>query len=133
MQGSQGPTMTLLREETIQPSSSLSSSFVQEILSMEVGAEPTATSPGKVVARVQIRIPDGKRLVQRFLSNNPVKDIYAFGAQNNEKAKGGRVFELKAKFLIIIDVVNVFVRKKMMGMGMMDMLSSSFKYCQHAV
>jgi hypothetical protein len=79
-------------------SSSSSSSFVQEILSMEVGEEPTATSPGEVVARVQIRMPDGKRLVRRFLSNNPVKDIYAFVAQNNEEAKGGRAFELKAKF-----------------------------------
>ena len=71
------------------------SAFVQEILSMEVGDEPTT---GDNVARVQIRMPDGKRLVRKFDGNSPVKIIYAFVAQSNEEAKGGKAFELKAKF-----------------------------------
>ncbi|KAL7540505.1 hypothetical protein ACHAXR_010170 [Thalassiosira sp. AJA248-18] len=70
------------------------SAFEQEILSMEVGAEPTSGT----VARVQIRMPDGKRLVRKFGGDNPVKIIYAFVVQANEEAKGGRGFELKAKF-----------------------------------
>jgi hypothetical protein len=75
------------------------SAFEREILSMEVGDEPTGGGGGDdVVARVQIRMPDGKRLVRRFLANSPVKLIYAFVAQSNEEAKAGRGFELKAKF-----------------------------------
>lgn len=71
------------------------SAFEKEILSMEVGDEPT---PGGNVARVQIRMPDGKRLVRKFGGDSPVKVIYAFVAQSNDEAKGGRAFELKAKF-----------------------------------
>ena len=70
------------------------SPFEKEILSMEVGDEPTSGT----VARVQIRMPDGKRLVRKFGGESTVKLIYAFVAQNNEEAKGGRGFELKAKF-----------------------------------
>ena len=58
---------------------------------------------GQNVARVQIRMPDGKRLVRKFGGESPVKIIYAFVAQhqqqsNNEEAEGGKAFELKAKF-----------------------------------
>jgi hypothetical protein len=76
---------------------SSTSSFEREILSMEVGEEPS-TGGGEDVARVQIRMPDGKRLVRKFLSNSPVKFIYAFVAQSNDEARAGREFELKAKF-----------------------------------
>lgn len=76
------------------------SAFEQEILSMEVGDEPTS---GQNVARVQIRMPDGKRLVRKFGGESPVKIIYAFVAQhqqqsNNEGGEDGKAFELKAKF-----------------------------------
>jgi hypothetical protein len=70
------------------------SSFEHEILSMEVGEEPTSGD----IARVQIRMPDGKRLVRKFSASSPVKLIYAFVAQSNDEAKAGRGFELKAKF-----------------------------------
>ena len=70
------------------------SAFEQEILTMEVGDEPTAGD----VARVQIKMPDGKRLVRKFAGDSPVKLIYAFVAQSNDDAKGGKAFELKAKF-----------------------------------
>jgi hypothetical protein len=76
---------------------SSTSSFEREILSMEVGEEPS-TGGGEDVSRVQIRMPDGKRLVRKFLSNSPVKFIYAFVAQSNDEARAGREFELKAKF-----------------------------------
>lgn len=70
------------------------SAFEKEILTMEVGDEPASGD----VARVQIRMPDGKRLVRKFAGDGPVKLIYAFVAQSNDEAKAGRAFELKAKF-----------------------------------
>ena len=69
--------------------------FEQEILALDVGDEPTS---GNNVARIQIRMPDGKRLVRKFKGDDSVKIIYAFVAQSNEEAKSGKVFELKAKF-----------------------------------
>ena len=71
-----------------------SSAFEREIISFEVGDEPSTGD----VARVQIRMPDGRRLVRRFRGDGPVKLIYAFVAQSNDDAKAGRTFELKAKF-----------------------------------
>jgi hypothetical protein len=74
------------------------SAFEQEILSMEVGEEPTSSSD---VARVQIRMPDGKRLVRKFGGDSQVKIIYAFVAQQpsvNEEVTGGKAFELKFGF-----------------------------------
>ena len=68
--------------------------FDQEILAIEVGDEPTSGD----VARIQIRMPDGKRLVRKFKLDDSVKVIYAFVAQSNDDAKGGKSFELKAKF-----------------------------------
>ncbi len=71
-----------------------SSAFEREILSLEVGDEPSMGD----LARVQIRMPDGRRLVRRFRGDGPVKLIYAFVAQSNDDARAGRMFELKAKF-----------------------------------
>ncbi|KAL7462170.1 hypothetical protein ACHAXS_002559 [Conticribra weissflogii] len=71
-------------------------SFETDIRFMPVGDEPAPGTGG--VARVQIRMPDGKRLVRKFRGDDTVKVIYAFVAQNNEEAKGGKEFELKAKF-----------------------------------
>ncbi|KAL3789246.1 hypothetical protein HJC23_002831 [Cyclotella cryptica] len=67
--------------------------FQQEIVSMDIGDEPASGG-----ARVQIRLPDGKRLIRKFSGEDPVKVIYAFVAQSSEEAKGGRSFGLKAKF-----------------------------------
>lgn len=76
------------------------SAFERDILAMEVGDEPAS---GKNIARVQIRMPDGKRLVRKFCGSSPVKIIYAFVAQqqqsSSERAQNaGKAFELKAKF-----------------------------------
>lgn len=95
--------------------------FKQEIVSMDIGNEPASGG-----ARVQIRMPDGKRLIRKFNGEDPVKVIYAFVAvgllghlfyhtllesyhrlsrscflrykQSSDEAKGGRAFGLKAKF-----------------------------------
>ncbi|KAL7508698.1 hypothetical protein ACHAXN_005806 [Cyclotella atomus] len=68
--------------------------FEQEILALDVGDEPDSGD----VARIQIRMPDGKRLVRKFKADDTVKIIYAFVAQSNVEAREGKVFELKAKF-----------------------------------
>mmetsp|Transcript_39930 Transcript_39930/g.60364 ORF Transcript_39930/g.60364 Transcript_39930/m.60364 type:complete len:634 (+) Transcript_39930:422-2323(+) len=49
----------------------------EEIVTMDIGDEPAA---GKDIARVQIRMPDGKRLVRKFRRDDTVKVIYAFVA-----------------------------------------------------
>jgi UBX domain-containing protein 7 len=59
--------------------STTSSSFIQELLQVETGDEPTPTAPGGV-ARLQLRMPDGKRVVRQFAGSSPVKVIYAFVA-----------------------------------------------------
>ena len=61
---------------------------------MTITDEPTSGT----IARVQLRMPDGKRLVRKFDGDASIKTIYAFVAQSNDDAKGGKAFELKAKF-----------------------------------
>ncbi|KAL7447491.1 hypothetical protein ACHAXM_011403 [Skeletonema potamos] len=75
------------------------SPFEKEILSMTVPNEPstTTTTTGPNIARVQFRMPDGKRLIRKFDSTDPVKIIYAFVAQQLVE-DGYKPFELKAKF-----------------------------------
>eukprot|EP00985_Skeletonema_marinoi_P004335 scaffold1895_cov77-Skeletonema_marinoi.AAC.3 len=70
---------------------------------MTVPTEPTTTTGQANIAKVQLRMPNGKRLVRKFNGDLPVKVIYAFCAQLDdsnirEDAKAGRAFELKAKF-----------------------------------
>jgi len=81
----------LSENNTTDDDESKPSAFEQEISSMDIGDEPTS---GTDVARVQIRLPNGKRLVRKFGGSRPVKIIYAFVAQQNLDA----AFELKAKF-----------------------------------
>eukprot|EP00565_Helicotheca_tamesis_P001050 CAMPEP_0185740090 /NCGR_PEP_ID=MMETSP1171-20130828/36969_1 /TAXON_ID=374046 /ORGANISM="Helicotheca tamensis, Strain CCMP826" /LENGTH=608 /DNA_ID=CAMNT_0028411843 /DNA_START=294 /DNA_END=2117 /DNA_ORIENTATION=+ len=69
-------------------------SLEEELATMDVGDEPA----GGDVARIQIRMPDGKRLVRKFRGSDTVKVIYAFVAQSNEEAKSGKSFGLKAGF-----------------------------------
>jgi hypothetical protein len=68
--------------------------FEREILNMKVGEEPTSGN----LARVQICMPNGRRLVRKFRGDDPVKLIYAFVAQSNNDANARKAFELKAKF-----------------------------------
>lgn len=67
--------------------------FIEEIVEMNVGDEPSENA-----ARVMIRMPDGKRLVRKFKLDDSMKVIYAFVAQSNDDAKGGKEFVMKAGF-----------------------------------
>lgn len=69
--------------------------FHDEIVGMDVGEEPSGTDG---VARIMIRMPDGKRLVRKFNGDDSVKMIYAFVSQSSDDAKNGKEFELKAGF-----------------------------------
>lgn len=73
-----------------------SKSFEEELLCVEIGPEPTS---GDDIARVQIRMPDGKRLVRSFLGSDSVKFIFAFVAQQaNDAIEQGKQLELRAGF-----------------------------------
>jgi hypothetical protein len=67
-------------------------SFIGELLEVSLPDEP-AMGP-----RVQFRMPDGKRVVRRFNSSDPVKALFAFLAQSNDEAKQGREFILMAGY-----------------------------------
>jgi len=69
--------------------------FDEEIISMGVGEEPSGADG---VARIMIRMPDGKRLIRKFLLTDTVKILYAFIAQCNDDAKSGKAFECKSGF-----------------------------------
>eukprot|EP00541_Cyclophora_tenuis_P008639 CAMPEP_0116559596 /NCGR_PEP_ID=MMETSP0397-20121206/10487_1 /TAXON_ID=216820 /ORGANISM="Cyclophora tenuis, Strain ECT3854" /LENGTH=406 /DNA_ID=CAMNT_0004085389 /DNA_START=1 /DNA_END=1221 /DNA_ORIENTATION=- len=67
-------------------------SFIEALLSIEVGEEP---SDG---GRIQLRMPDAKRMVRKFSSSDTVRTIYAFVAHSSEEAKGGKPFSLMSGF-----------------------------------
>jgi len=57
------------------PPKSKEKSFVETLLEVDVGDEPTENG-----AVVQFRMPDGKKLVRKFKKTDTVKIIYAFVA-----------------------------------------------------
>lgn len=67
--------------------------FEEVILEMDIGEEPKENG-----ARVQIRMPDGGKIVRKFKKEDTVKVIYAFVSQSNEEAKKGKSFEMKAGY-----------------------------------
>lgn len=70
-------------------------SFEEELLTTDIGEEPTSGD----IARVQIRMPDGKRLVRKFCGDDSVRVIFAFVAHQSSDAVGKRKqLELKAGF-----------------------------------
>ena len=77
----------------------ITSSLEREILTMAVGVEPPS---GDNIVRVQIKMPDGKRLTRNFKGDDQVKLIYAFVAQYFLNSlmnicQAGRTFKLLAK------------------------------------
>jgi UBX domain-containing protein 7 len=74
------PAAAAASPENGEKTSTSSSAFIQELLQVEVGDEPTTAASTGVVARLQLRMPDGKRVVRQFMGSNPVKVIYAFVA-----------------------------------------------------
>lgn len=59
-------------EETKEAEAGSGSNFFQELQNVQVGDEPEKG------ARLQLRMPDGKRKVRKFLPTDTVKTIYAF-------------------------------------------------------
>lgn len=68
------------------------SNFLEELKCVQVDDEPANG------ARLQLRMPDGKRKVRKFAATDSVRNIYAFLAQTVEEASGGREFTLMAGF-----------------------------------
>jgi hypothetical protein len=66
-------------------------SFLETLLATTVAPEPAAGG-----ARIQIRMPNAKRLVRKFDPADTLKSIYAFVAQSNDEVKGGKEFTLTA-------------------------------------
>jgi len=73
----------------------LRSTFEYDISSMTVGNEPLGLIG---VAKIMIRMPDGKRLVRKFMEKDSVRIIYAFVAQSYKTTQSGKSFELKTGF-----------------------------------
>jgi len=69
-------------------------SFNDELLQIAVPDEPSGTEAS---ARVQVRMPDGSRVVRKFHLDNTVKTIYAFVAQSNADSNS-KEFELRSGF-----------------------------------
>mmetsp|Transcript_54369 Transcript_54369/g.65439 ORF Transcript_54369/g.65439 Transcript_54369/m.65439 type:complete len:627 (+) Transcript_54369:36-1916(+) len=69
--------------------------MADEFANVQVGDEPPA---GKDVTRIQIRLPDGSKIVRRFCKTDPLEVVYAFCVQTIEDAGAGRPFELLAGF-----------------------------------
>mmetsp|Transcript_1259 Transcript_1259/g.3546 ORF Transcript_1259/g.3546 Transcript_1259/m.3546 type:complete len:533 (-) Transcript_1259:1980-3578(-) len=68
--------------------------FLDGLLALDVGAEPASGG-----ARLQLRMPDGKRSVRQFNPSDAVEVIFAFVAQTlKEGGHGDREFKLMAGF-----------------------------------
>jgi hypothetical protein len=63
---------------------------------VQVGDEAPANGVGAV--RIAFRMPDGKRLVRRFIKADSIKLLYAFVLQHLPEAQAGRSFQLRAGF-----------------------------------
>lgn len=87
-------------------------SFLETLIAVPLGDEP---SKG---ARIQFRMPDGKRTIRKFDASLAVKTIYAFVAQTVEEAKGGKEFFLMAGYPpkdLIDDIDNTIESSKLSG------------------
>lgn len=62
--------------------------------SIELTAEPVEGTAGST--RIQFRMPDGKRVVRRFMETDPVGMIYAF--VERESKGNGKSLDLKVGF-----------------------------------
>ncbi|CAB9505822.1 UBX domain-containing protein 7 [Seminavis robusta] len=67
-------------------------SLLEDLKSVEVGDEPAKG------ARLQLRLPDGKRKVRKFAPSDTIKIIYAFLAQETQGDSAGREFTLMVGF-----------------------------------
>lgn len=74
------------------PAPQAPASMLDELVDFDIGDEPDKG------ARIQFRMPDGKRKIRKFDASNTVRHVYAFVAQSNPEGKNGKEFVLKAGF-----------------------------------
>jgi len=67
-------------------------SLIDELLKADNPDEPASG------ARIQLRLPDGKRVVRKFNAADAVRAIYVYFVHSNEEAKGGKEFTLMAGY-----------------------------------
>mmetsp|Transcript_4319 Transcript_4319/g.9809 ORF Transcript_4319/g.9809 Transcript_4319/m.9809 type:complete len:281 (+) Transcript_4319:1257-2099(+) len=67
-------------------------SMLEGLVCFDLGEEPAKG------ARIQFRMPDGKRKIRKFDPSQSVKHVYAFVAQSNPECKDGKEFTLQAGF-----------------------------------
>mmetsp|Transcript_59138 Transcript_59138/g.120550 ORF Transcript_59138/g.120550 Transcript_59138/m.120550 type:complete len:518 (+) Transcript_59138:302-1855(+) len=67
-------------------------SVLKDLIAFDVGDEPEKG------ARIQFRMPDGKRKIRKFDPSHSVKHVYAFVAQSNPEGEDGKEFFLMAGF-----------------------------------
>lgn len=63
----------------ITPKENKPTTFMDELISLDIGEEP---SNG---ARIQFRLPGGKRIIRKFCATNSVKHVYAFISQTSQE------------------------------------------------
>jgi len=80
------------KEVAAAPAPQAPASMLDELIPFEIGDEPEKG------ARIQFRMPDGKRKIRKFDVSQSVRHVYAFVAQSNPEGKDGQEFVLKAGF-----------------------------------
>eukprot|EP00536_Pseudo-nitzschia_multiseries_P002588 jgi/Psemu1/251809/estExt_Genewise1Plus.C_340164 len=74
------------------PPTQAPASVLDGLVSFDLGAEPEKG------ARIQFRMPDGKRKIRKFDPSQSVRHVYAFVAQSNPECNDGKEFTLQAGF-----------------------------------
>eukprot|EP00539_Tryblionella_compressa_P003845 CAMPEP_0178734778 /NCGR_PEP_ID=MMETSP0744-20121128/1533_1 /TAXON_ID=913974 /ORGANISM="Nitzschia punctata, Strain CCMP561" /LENGTH=483 /DNA_ID=CAMNT_0020387097 /DNA_START=15 /DNA_END=1466 /DNA_ORIENTATION=+ len=87
--GDSKPQAVDTKEEKPKPAAP---SMLDQLLALDLGDEPEKG------ARIQFRMPDGKRKIRKFDPSQNVRLIYAFVAQSMPESKDGKEFVLMAGF-----------------------------------
>ena len=69
-----------------------------EAASMVVPEEPAASSDPDTMTTLQIRLPDGSKLLRRFLRANTVQDVVNFVKREKKLGMGGEAVKLATTF-----------------------------------
>jgi len=80
------------KEVAAAPAPQAPASMLDELIPFDIGDEPEKG------ARIQFRMPDGKRKIRKFNASESVRHVYAFIAQSNPDGKDGKEFVLQAGF-----------------------------------
>merc|ERR1719329_55581 len=93
-----GMDTNLSEEEMLQMalSASLQKPNAEPAVDLKLEEEPPTTDPNAV--RIQFRLPQGKKVVRRFLKSDLVASVYAFIEISCQGEGHGRVLQLKSGF-----------------------------------